>query len=322
MATAWEAVRLSLWVAWPGLLLASTYAVSRATRFYRGLHRSAPGLLVLLTTIGWVATLAATALITTLYMAQDAQQAGPIMLPVFVLWAGSMVTVVWVVQRWGEETTVLDAYYSEVERMERMKSGFINHVAHELKTPITPLRMQVALFRREALGPLTEGQRDVLGQVEGSVDRVSALVEHVVLGSFIQSGRVRLEPHDEDLAAICREVAQAVGRAPVVVEAPGPVHARVDRQHFGHAMQTLCGFLAARQEGREPIVLRLSAPAAVARIDVHHAGPRVDQREFDSLAGDAQQGAIELFNVQGILRLHGGRVEAGDGMLVVHLSAS
>jgi hypothetical protein len=86
MAEHWAALQTVLfWVAWPGLLIASMFTIWRAASFYRNLRHTAPGLLVLLTVIGWVLSLAGVAVLGTLYLSTDPENAGPIVLPVFLV---------------------------------------------------------------------------------------------------------------------------------------------------------------------------------------------------------------------------------------------
>ncbi len=322
MATGWDALYLSLiYVGWPGFGIVSAYSIWRAAAFYRQLRHSAPGLLVLLTVVGWITTLAGAALIMTLYLGRAPSQAGPAVLPLFVLWAGSLVTVAWVVYRWGEESQVLDTYYGEIERMERMKSGFINHVAHELNTPMTPLRMQVAVLRKELLGPLTEQQRQALVRIDRNLDRLGALVDQVLMASSLQSGRLSVVPMRSDVAQIVQKVAAAADG--VTTDVKGPVELEVDADRLGYAIQTLAEHLVASAEGA-PVRVSAADEGTAITITLHHTGEPLTQRDFEMFGDPAVMAgrdglAIGLFNVHGIVERLGGRLEAASGAVVIRL---
>ncbi len=322
MASGWDALYLSLlYVGWPGLGIVSGYSIWQAARFFRTLRHSAPGLLVLTTILGWVSTLAGAAFIMTLFMARAPATAGPVVLPLFVLWAGSLITIVWVVYRWGEESQVLDTYYGEVERMERMKTGFINHVAHELNTPMTPLRMQVAVLKREALGPLNEKQRQAMGRIDRNVDRLGNLVEQVLMASALQSGSLAVTPMATDLTPIAERVARSVDG--VILEKDGQVRGEVDAERIGYAIQTLALHLRASGPD-EPVRIRLHDEGTSVAIALHHAGEQVSSKDFEMFGDPALMSsrdglAIGMFNVHGIVHRHGGRLESQPGAVLIRL---
>lgn len=322
MAADWEALRLVLlFIGWPGLVGVSTYAVMRAAAFYKGLRHSAPGLLVFLMILGWVATLVGTAMLATMFLLADPEGAGPIVMPVFVVWAGSMITIVWVVQKWGQEASVLDTYYGHVERMEKMKSGFINHVAHELNTPMTPLRMQVSVLKKEIKGPLNADQKTVVERMERNLDRLSLLVDQVLMASRIQSDTLHFQVNEEALDVIVREAADAVSKD---IKVEGEAMARVDRDRFGYAIQTLLAELAQRQ-GSQDLVVRIEQRGGDIVVGVAHNGAPLTAKHFQAFtdpeaAQDRDGIAIGLFNVQGIIDRHDGRIEsARDGTVEVVL---
>lgn len=322
MAEAWEALRLALlWAGWPGLIAVSSFALLRAHAFYRGLKHSAPGQLVYLMVIGWIVTLGGMALLSTMYLQQAPAQAGPIVLPVFVVWAGTLIVIVYVVQRWGHEAATLDAYYGELEKMERMKSGFINHVAHELNTPITPLRMQLAALRTGSLGPVTDKQESALARMRRNLDRLAALVEEVVLASFIQSGAVDLYKRPTDLHRLVEEAAEAAkddDGPEIVVTADAQVEASVDRDRLGYALQAFLSHATRLQEGEGPVEVDVARLEGSARVAIRYDGKPLTGRAFDLFAdpirlGNGEGIGIDLFNAQGIIALHGGQVLAGHG---------
>lgn len=321
MADAWEGLRLViLYVGWPGLVLVSLFTLQRAGLFYRNLRHTAPGILVLLTVVGWVLTLAGVALVSTFYLNADPQNAGPVVLPVFVLWAGSLVTCVWVMQRWGTEAVKLDAYYGELEEIDRMKSGFINHVAHELNTPMTPIRIQLDLLDRESYGPLTDRQKAALERVQRNLTRLGTLVDQVLLAAFIQSGRLDLHRTPIDLQDLLEDaVAGAkgmVGEAPPVDLKTGHVKASADQNHLGYAFQQLIHYALRQHEGPDAVHVQLEEEGRAARLGIRFIGgvhgDRVYRLFTDPLflPDDSTAGlGLELFIAHGIVGLHGGRLQ-------------
>lgn len=336
MAESWLALQFVLyWVGWPGLVAASLFTVYRASRFYRGLRHTAPGVLVLLTVVGWVATLVGVAVLGTLFLAEDPRRAGPIVLPIFVVWAGSLVTSVWVMQRWGHEAVKLDAYYGELEHIARMKSGFINHVAHELNTPMTPIRIQLDLLQRGDYGELSERQAAAIDRLRRNLIRLGRLVDQVVLASIIQSDRLHL--HKERIA-ISDVLHASLDGARGMMEAPPEVlivdemdlDLDADINQFGYAVQQLIHYALRHHAGPDAVRIRLGQDDFEANLEVRYQGDLEGDRLIRLFTDplflpQEEEGGLglELFIAHGIIRLHGGGLriqESGpDIRFVVHV---
>lgn len=327
--SAWDALRFVLLaVGWPGLLLTSGYAVWRAVAFYRGVRRTPPGLLVMLTVIGWVATLVGVAVVSTFYLIQDPENAGPVVLPVFVLWAGSMLVITWTVTRWGKEAVTLDTYYLELERMDQVKSQFINNVAHELNTPITPIRMRLGMLRDGTLGELNERQIKSLQVIDRNVDRLALLVDQVILASFIQSGRLKLEriaiplegPVQRAATAVAEDAARK-GKAPSVRVDVGDAVGAVDADRFQFAVAAVLGYLVAKTPASESVHVSADSAGEAVRIAIASPHEIPEARSaFEPFGAPMETDRLkdmglgmELFIARGIIEAHGGRVQLRIG---------
>jgi len=103
------------------------------------------------------------------------------------------------------EHDVAAARQHEVERLKaltRFQGDFINMAAHELATPLTPLRIQVELLKMQpGLDPKAKRIVDIL---ERSERRLEGLVQDLLNAARIQSGRLSFEPKRLDLNAIVR----------------------------------------------------------------------------------------------------------------------
>lgn len=87
---------------------------------------------------------------------------------------------------------------------QQMNQRFIATVSHELRTPLTPIQGYLDLLLLGAAGPLSEDQEQIIGVVKSSADRMSALVEDVLMVSSLNSRGILLHlaptPLDQMLA--------------------------------------------------------------------------------------------------------------------------
>jgi signal transduction histidine kinase len=82
---------------------------------------------------------------------------------------------------------------TQQRRQDEMKSGVISTVSHQLKTPLTSIRMAIHLLLEEKIGMLTPKQEDLLLAAGEDADRLHAIVEELLDIGRIGSGKVRMD---------------------------------------------------------------------------------------------------------------------------------
>jgi len=90
----------------------------------------------------------------------------------------------------------------------RLKTSFVANVSHELKTPLTSIRMYAEMLRdlRDRLSP--EKQRKYLDIMLNESERLTRLIANVLDFSRLEAGRKKYRPESLDLAALLRELAE------------------------------------------------------------------------------------------------------------------
>ncbi|MDY3560416.1 ATP-binding protein [Gemmata sp. JC673] len=130
--------------------------------------------------------------------------------------------------------------------LDQFKSDLVATVSHELKTPLTSVRLAVHVLLEETVGPLTVKQTELLIDARDSAERLLALIEQLLSLARLQ------KPHDEgafhpaDPAELLRTAADAArARADdkhitLAVNTNAVVPAVVvDRDRFGQALGNL-----------------------------------------------------------------------------------
>lgn len=98
--------------------------------------------------------------------------------------------------------------FKRLQEVDRFKTQFINTAAHELRTPLLPLRMQLELLMTDEEHPPMPAQVESMGVMRRNLDRLGALVEDLLTVARSQAGRILLDPAPTDLAAVLREAEQ------------------------------------------------------------------------------------------------------------------
>ena len=184
----------------------------------------------------------------------------------------------------------------ELQEGIRTRDDFLSVAAHELKTPITPLRLQSASLLRElkrsgeAVGREQFVRR--LGIIDKSARRLEALVDRLLDESLLSAGDVALELQEVDLAALLedtvsrvREEAERAGSA-ISFRAEGVVVGRWDPLVIDQAATNLL-MNAIKYGERKPIQVTVTGSEGAVRFSVRDHGL--------GIPADAQERIFERF---------------------------
>jgi PAS domain S-box-containing protein len=82
---------------------------------------------------------------------------------------------------------------TQLRQQEEIKRSVVRTVSHQLKTPLTSIRMAVHLLLAEKVGGLNEKQAELLLSAREDSDRLNEILSGLLDISRLESGRVRME---------------------------------------------------------------------------------------------------------------------------------
>jgi signal transduction histidine kinase len=130
--------------------------------------------------------------------------------------------------------------------LDQIKSDLVATVSHELKTPLTSVRLVLHLLLEETIGPLTPKQMELLIDARDNAERLLNVIEHLLALARLEEGREVLTlapvaPGDllRTAADVARPRAEAKHIEVAVEEEPSLMDVAADVERLGRALNNL-----------------------------------------------------------------------------------
>lgn len=91
------------------------------------------------------------------------------------------------------------------------KTNLVGTVSHELKTPLTGLRMAVYLLLEQQVGTLTFQQRELLEGARDDADRLLRILDNLLDLARLEAGAAGLDRRDVKVGSLIEEIAAEAG---------------------------------------------------------------------------------------------------------------
>jgi signal transduction histidine kinase len=219
-------------------------------------------------------------------------------------------------------------YQQKTLQLYRLQHNFISSFTHELKTPVTSLKLFLETFIKHELPP--EERRHYLQLMLRDVGRLSDTISRILNLARLESRSYQGHFVAVDLAAEVRQVCEAnralLTSCEVVLPEPltPPAVCRVDRSLFEMLLGNLLANAVIYNRSQPPrIVLTIDVKGAEATLAVSDNGiglergeiPKIFKKFYQVGRSDdmsARGSGLGLYLVHTIARLHGGRVSAAS----------
>ncbi|WP_233595826.1 MULTISPECIES: PAS domain S-box protein [Corallococcus] len=222
--------------------------------------------------------------------------------------------------------------YCSAQESIRARDEFLSIASHELKTPLTSMKLRVQQMESALKGPRplpTDKVTRMLEVFKEQLQRLSRLAEHLLDVSRINDRRLDLRREEMDLVAVARNVTDHLAAqfektgCTLEMVAPEPVWGSWDRLRLEQVLINLLTNAMKYGEG-QPIQLEVTRHARGARLVVEDHGlgipPEAQGRIFERFERAASRNygglGLGLFISRQIVDAHGGsiRVESTPGL--------
>ncbi|WP_267968227.1 GAF domain-containing sensor histidine kinase [Myxococcus stipitatus] len=214
--------------------------------------------------------------------------------------------------------------YRDAQAAVRLRDEFLSVASHELKTPLTSLKLQHGLIER-VLGP--ESREKVaprLATAVRQVQRLTTLVDHLLDVSRVSLGRLALEPTELDLGQAVRDAVErmeevfTLAGCSVRLHISTPLQGRWDALRLDQVLVNLLTNAAKYGAGRPVQVEAAAESDDLVRLSVRDEGIGISEEDLPRLFGrferavsDRHYGGLGLglYISRQIVEAMGGRIE-------------
>ena len=229
----------------------------------------------------------------------------------------------------GQLGHAFDRMATALESLDQAKSDFIANVSHELRSPLTSMRLSIANLSDGVVGSVTEKQRKTLVRIQSDVDRLIALVNDLLEMARLEAGTSDPRKVLVQLLDIAKDSADGLSalaaQRAVKIEFTGSGEACADpamlRRIFCNLIDNAVKF--------SPVGGNVRIALSDAQFSVSDEGPGFEGDQlFERFRQGEQDGVknkgagLGLAIVKKLVELHGGSIEHASGQgttLIVRL---
>jgi PAS domain S-box-containing protein len=232
-------------------------------------------------------------------------------------------------------TEAKDREVRRLREQAEFKTNFLRTAAHELGTPLTPIKIQMRILRDLHHAPgheKREDERKALEILDRNISRLHVLVQDMLESARLQSGRLRLTVRSMDMAQVVHEVVETFQepaiQTGVALDTQGPseVPMQADPDRLSQVLYNLLSNAMKFTPTGGQIHVRLATPDdETVRISVQDTGKGFTNEQaaqlfqpFTQLQEPLQKtrngSGLGLYISRGIVEQHGGQLSgASDG---------
>ncbi|GHO47705.1 PAS domain S-box protein [Ktedonospora formicarum] len=209
------------------------------------------------------------------------------------------------------------------KELEQRKDDFISMASHELRNPLTALKLHTTLLHRQLAKQGLQGSAPTLSSMETQINKVTRLVEELLDVSKIQAGRLEYVWETADLDALLREITNTMQQTHpshrILVRGAVQTSLMADRDRLGQVFINLLSNAVKYSPSAEAVEMDLSASAESVTIRVQDHGLGIPREQRDKIferfyrTADPKQRAIPglgmgLYIVAEIVKRHKGTI--------------
>jgi PAS domain S-box-containing protein len=231
-----------------------------------------------------------------------------------------------ITERKRAEEEVMKALEAERE-LNQLKSSFVAMTSHEFRTPLTAIQASAEMLERYRQRLPEEKQRNHFHRIGAAVERMTDMLEDVLVLSQAEAGKLEFQPAPLDLGQFCRSLvedlrANAKNQQEIVLTereiAPPEVPPQMDEKLLRHILSNLLSNSLKYSPAESTVEFELICDRDRAYFRIRDRGIGIPPHDlahlFESFrratnVGNIQGTGLGLAIVKRCVDLHGGEIQ-------------
>jgi two-component system phosphate regulon sensor histidine kinase PhoR len=176
------------------------------------------------------------------------------------------------------ETLMFLTDVTELRRLSTIRQEFVANLTHELKTPLTSLRLALEAL---AGNQPAEGERRHIRRALRDADHLASIVDNLRQLSEIEAGHVALKTTRFTVRDLVAEVAERTGLATLELHIPERLEIEADRDKTGQVLANMFDNARRFSPPGSPVEVSVSERPAEIELRVRDHGPGLSPEHWD-----------------------------------------
>jgi signal transduction histidine kinase len=168
-----------------------------------------------------------------------------------------------------------------------LRDDFIAVASHELKTPVTSLKVYAEVLERQAVRRGDDQVGRTLAKMTGQIDRLALLIGDLLDVSKLEAGKLALDRSSLALDRLVGEVAEEVQQGAtthrIAIEGALPRPVVGDRDRLGQVLANLLTNAIKYSPRANRVVVRLSDRPEGATVEVEDFGIGIERAQLSKI---------------------------------------
>lgn len=214
------------------------------------------------------------------------------------------------------------------EELNELRARFVAMASHEFRTPLATILSSAQLITQYQDRLAAKDREELLQSVETGVQRMTAMLDRILLINKADAQMLEFEPESLDLVALCRSIADEVEQQSgtphpgidMQCELPDPV-GDYDPKLLRHILGNLLSNAIKYSAGRGTVVFRVHRDAGNTVFEVQDQGIGIPASDLPELfepfhrgsnVSDIKGTGLGLTIVKKSVEMHGGEIEVSS----------
>lgn len=221
--------------------------------------------------------------------------------------------------------TAFNNMSEQLRRLNEYKAEMMQHITHELRTPLQSLQSIYYLLSEQTAGPINDKQRKYVELLRSNVDRITEFTNQFLDLAKVEAGRMELQRKPSNLRALVMTVVESAkvtaGQHGIIIayEAEVTPVVEVDPEKMSQVVGNLLSNAVKYTPDGGEVTVRLDSDSRSVQLSVSDTGVGIDAEDIPHLFTKFYQAknvglarskgtGIGLALVKAIVEKHGGTV--------------